>query len=55
MATDQRWDGIERPYDAATFDELRGSLPVEHTLADTPTPTSRARCSSSPAATASTA
>ena len=36
MATeqrDQRWDGIERPYDAATVDKLRGSLPVEHTLA----------------------
>jgi isocitrate lyase len=33
MATEQRWDGIERPYDAATVDKLRGSLPVEHTLA----------------------
>jgi isocitrate lyase len=31
--SDQRWDGIERPYDAATVDKLRGSLPVEHTLA----------------------
>jgi isocitrate lyase len=33
MATEQRWDGIERPYDAATVDKLRGSLQVEHTLA----------------------
>ena len=33
MATERRWDGIERPYDAATVDKLRGSLPVEHTLA----------------------
>ncbi len=31
--SDQRWDGIERPYEAATVDKLRGSLPVEHTLA----------------------
>ncbi len=28
-----RFDGIERPYDAATVAQLRGSLPVEHTLA----------------------
>ena len=33
MATERRWDGIERPYDAPTVDKLRGSLPVEHTLA----------------------
>jgi isocitrate lyase len=31
--SDQRWDAIERPYEAATVDKLRGSLPVEHTLA----------------------
>ena len=28
-----RFDGIERPYDAATVEKLRGSLLVEHTLA----------------------
>jgi isocitrate/methylisocitrate lyase len=30
---DSRWEGVERPYDAETVDKLRGSLPVEHTLA----------------------
>jgi isocitrate lyase len=28
-----RWEGVERPYDAEAVDKLRGSLPVEHTLA----------------------
>src|SRR5437867_1067986 len=28
-----RFDGIERPYSAADVLRLRGSLPVEHTLA----------------------
>src|SRR4051794_41159956 len=28
-----RWEGIERPYDADAVEKLRGSLPVEHTLA----------------------
>lgn len=28
-----RFDGIERPYDAATVEKLRGSVAVEHTLA----------------------
>ena len=28
-----RFDGIERPYDAATVETLRGSVAVEHTLA----------------------
>jgi isocitrate lyase len=30
---DPRWDGVERPYDAATVACLAGSVPVEHTLA----------------------
>ena len=30
---DSRWEGVERPYDAEAVDKLRGSLPVEHTLA----------------------
>jgi isocitrate lyase len=30
---DSRWEGVERPYDAETVEKLRGSLPVEHTLA----------------------
>ena len=28
-----RWEGVERPYDAEHVEKLRGSLPVEHTLA----------------------
>jgi isocitrate lyase len=28
-----RWEGVERPYDAEAVEKLRGSLPVEHTLA----------------------
>ena len=28
-----RWEGVERPYDADAVEKLRGSLPVEHTLA----------------------
>ncbi len=31
--TDARWQGIERPYSAADVVRLRGSVPVEHTLA----------------------
>ena len=31
--TDERWRGIERPYDSADVLRLRGSLTVEHTLA----------------------
>ena len=30
---DSRWEGVERPYDGEAVDKLRGSLPVEHTLA----------------------
>jgi isocitrate lyase len=30
---DSRWEGVERPYDAEVVEKLRGSLPVEHTLA----------------------
>nr|MBA2614235.1 isocitrate lyase [Actinomycetota bacterium] len=30
---DPRWDGIERPYDAATVRRLAGSVAVEHSLA----------------------
>ncbi len=30
---DPRWDGIERPYSAEDVVRLRGSFPVEHTLA----------------------
>ncbi len=32
-ATANRFDGIDRPYDAAVVARLRGSVPVEHTLA----------------------
>jgi isocitrate lyase len=32
-ATDARWQGIERPYSAADVVRLRGSVPVEHSLA----------------------
>jgi isocitrate lyase len=32
-ATDPRWDGIQRTYDAADVIRLRGSVAVEHTLA----------------------
>ena len=28
-----RWEGVQRPYDAEHVDKLRGSLPIEHTLA----------------------
>jgi isocitrate lyase len=28
-----RWERVERPYDAEAVEKLRGSLPVEHTLA----------------------
>ena len=28
-----RGEGVERPYDADAVEKLRGSLPVEHTLA----------------------
>ena len=31
--TDARWNGIERTYTAADVDRLRGTIPVEHTLA----------------------
>jgi isocitrate lyase len=30
---DERWQGIRRPYDAEAVVRLRGSLPVEHTIA----------------------
>jgi isocitrate lyase len=30
---ESRWEGVERPYDAEAVEKLRGSLPVEHTLA----------------------
>src|SRR3954452_21003376 len=30
---ENRWEGVERPYDAQAVGKLRGSLPVEHTLA----------------------
>ena len=30
---DERWQGIRRPYTAEQVVRLRGSLPVEHTLA----------------------
>src|SRR3954471_15392003 len=29
----KRWEGVQRPYDAEAVEKLRGSLPVEHTLA----------------------
>ena len=32
-ADDSRWEGVERPYDTGAVERLRGSLPVEHTLA----------------------
>ncbi len=32
-ATDARWSGITRPYDADTVVRLRGRFPLEHTLA----------------------
>src|SRR6266516_4772152 len=32
-ATDERWAGITRPYGAADVERLRGTLPVEYTLA----------------------
>jgi len=31
--TDQRWEGIKRPYSAADVQRLRGSVLIEHTLA----------------------
>src|SRR5262245_26392781 len=31
---ENRWDGITRPYSQADVDRLRGSLRIEHTLAD---------------------
>ena len=31
--SDERWEGITRPYTAADVDRLRGSVRVEHTLA----------------------
>jgi len=30
---DSRWEGVERPYDAAEVMRLRGSITIEHTLA----------------------
>lgn len=30
----ERWNGIQRPYDEATVARLRGSLRIEHTLAE---------------------
>ena len=32
-AEDHRWAGIERPYSAANVVQLRGSLPIEYSLA----------------------
>ena len=32
-ATDSRWKGVDRPYSAADVVRLRGSVPVEHSLA----------------------
>jgi isocitrate lyase len=32
-ARDERWAGVTRPYRAADVERLRGTLPVEHTLA----------------------
>ena len=32
-ATESRWDGIKRPYSAADVYRLRGTVPIEHTLA----------------------
>lgn len=34
QATDERWDGIERPYSDDDVRRLRGSVKVEYTLAD---------------------
>ena len=31
--TDERWDGIERPYSADQVVRLRGSVKIEYTLA----------------------
>jgi isocitrate lyase len=31
--TDERWQGVQRPYSADDVVRLRGSLPIEHTLA----------------------
>ena len=31
---EHRWDGITRPYSQADVERLRGSLRIEHTLAD---------------------
>jgi isocitrate lyase len=28
-----RWEGVERPYGPDAVEKLRGSLPIEHTLA----------------------
>jgi isocitrate lyase len=33
--TDPRWSGITRPYSAADVERLRGTLPIEYTLAKT--------------------
>ena len=33
MSDKQRWEGIERPYDAEDVERLQGSVQVEHTLA----------------------
>lgn len=32
-ATDSRWTGVERPYTATDVERLRGTLPIEYTLA----------------------
>src|ERR1051325_8513629 len=32
-ATESRWDGIKRPYSAADVYRLRGTVPIEYTLA----------------------
>ena len=32
-ADDDRWEGVERPYGPEEVEKLRGSLPIEHTLA----------------------
>src|SRR3954453_5110536 len=32
-ADSQRWEGVERPYGPGAVEKLRGSAPVEHTLA----------------------
>ena len=33
MSDQQRWEGVERPYDDEAVERLRGSIQVEHTLA----------------------